>query len=84
MAATARFRWELRDKLKEMLGMDATNALLDELPDVGTKPATQQDIAEVRTAIADLRSSVRGDIIVAVIAMYTATLAAVIALVVLR
>jgi hypothetical protein len=76
MAMTERSRWELRERLKGHLGMETTNALLDELPSVGAELATKRDIAE-------LRSSLRGDIIVAVIAMYTATLGAVVALVTL-
>lgn len=71
---TERSRWELREKLKEHLGMEAINALLDELPPVGSDLATKRDIAE-------LRSSLLTALVGAVVAMYAATLGAVVALV---
>jgi hypothetical protein len=74
MAMTERSRWELRERLKDRLGMETTNALLDELPPIGSELATKRDIAE-------LRSSLLTAIIGSVIAMYTATLAAVVVLV---
>lgn len=75
MAMTERSRWELRERLKEHLDMETANALIDELPPLGHELATKRDIAE-------LRSSLLAALVGAVIAMYTATLGAVVALVV--
>jgi uncharacterized membrane protein (DUF106 family) len=64
MAVQERSRRSLYDLLKEPLGMDATNALLDELPPIGADLATKADIDVLRhattTDIDALRKELRG------------------------
>lgn len=50
MAVGERSRRSLYDLLKEPLGMNATHALLDELPPVGADLATKDDIDALRHA----------------------------------
>lgn len=63
MSVEERSRRNLYDLLKEPLGMVATNALLDELPPVGSDLATRDDInllrAELHSEIADVRADMK-------------------------
>ena len=62
MAVEERSRRSRYDLLKEPLGMDATHALLDELPPIGADLATKDDIDALEDRFAAELSLLRAEV----------------------